>query len=117
MTVKLKRFLENLIDGYSDEAPENADYPYKVFSARKLSDDDGIAHYILEVNVWDKGKTYSRAETLMDELEKKLNKQTFLVKELFAYTYTGSRENVSDPDRAIKRVREQFELRVVEREE
>lgn len=117
MTIKLKRFLEELIDGYSDEAPDNAEYPYKVFSAKKILNDDNISYYALEINVWDKNKTYSRAETIMDELEKKLDRQTFLEKDFFAYTYIGARNNVLDPDKAIKRVMEQVEIRVVEREE
>ena len=117
MTVKLKKFLEDLLEAYSDEAPENASYPYKVFTIRKISDNDGISHYILEVNAWDRNKTYSRVETLMDILEKKLKKQSFQEEEFLVYTYTGTRDNIPDTDKMIKRIREQFEMRVVEREE
>ena len=117
MTVTLKKFLEKLIDGYSDEAPDSAEYPYKVFSIKKISNEDNISNYVLEVNVWDKNKTYSRAETIMDGLEKKLDSQTFLEKKFLVYTYLGTRNNVPDPDKAIKRVRGQFEIRIVEREE
>jgi hypothetical protein len=117
MTVDLRKILEELIGGYSEDAPSDAVYPYKVFSLRKLTEDSGISQYNLEVNVWDQHEYYSRAETIMDKLEKKLNKQTFLGEKMLIYTYNGQRENVEDTDKSIKRVREQFEMRVVEREE
>lgn len=117
MTIKLKRFLEDLLEGYSDEAPDEATYPYKVFSIRKLIAEDGISFYLLEVNVWDKHKYYSRAESIMDELEKMLSKQVFNTEDLVIYTYIGQRDNIVDQDKQIKRVRGQFEMRVVSKEE
>ena len=117
MTIKLKRFLEGLLEGYSDEAPDEATYPYKVFSIRKLMMEDGISFYLLEVNVWDKHKYYSRAESMMDKLEKMLNKQVFNTEDLVIYTYIGQRDNIVDQDKQIKRVRGQFEIRVVSKEE
>jgi hypothetical protein len=117
VTIKLKRFLEELLEGYSDEAPEDATYPYKVFSIRKLVAEDGISSYMLEVNVWDKHRYYSRAESVMDKLEKLLNKQVFNTQDLVIYTYIGQRDNIVDQDKQIKRVRGQFEIRVVSKEE
>lgn len=117
MSLPLKRELEILLDAYSDEAPEDATYPYKVFNTKRVGADDGVQKYILEVNVWDQGSYYSKAEAIMDELEQKLHRCNHLNKFGLICCFKGQRQNVPDPDKSIKRVREQFDLTVVEREE
>ena len=50
---------------------KNAIYPYRVFSAQRISEIGERQVYVLEVNVWDQNQYYTRADALMDELEKK----------------------------------------------
>jgi len=115
--MSLKKELENLTGAFCEEAPKDAVYPYKVFSARRLSDSDGRMNYTLEVNVWDNHKYYSRAEDVMDELEKQLHRCNHITEQFLIRIYKGQRDNVPDPDKAIKRVREQFEMHVYDRKE
>ena len=115
--MSLKKELENLTGAFCEEAPEEATYPYSVFSARRLSDSDGRMSYVLEINVWDQHKHYSRAESVMDALEQKLHRCNHITDDYLIRIFKGQRQNVLDADRTIKRVREQFEMHVYQREE
>ena len=72
--LQLKKELEVLTGAYSEEAPEEAVYPYAVFSAQRLEESEGKQTFTLEINVWDQHPYYSRAESVMDMLEKKLHR-------------------------------------------
>ena len=117
MNQELRKELEKLTGAFYEEAPTEAAYPYCVFSARRLSESDGWMNYVLEVNVWDQHKYYSRAESMMDALEQKLHRCNHMTEKHFIRIFRGQRQNVADPDKSIKRVREQFEMQVYLREE
>lgn len=114
MRTDLKTELEQLTGAFYEEAPKNAPYPYAVFIARRTGETDERQTYILEINVWDQHSHYSRAESLMDELEQKLHRCNHLTDKYLIRIFRGQRKNVPDPDKEIKRVREQFEMYVYE---
>lgn len=113
--LKLEKELEKVIGAYYEEAPKEIEYPYAVFSLKRISVEDHRQSYILEINVWDRNRYYSRAEEMMDSLEKKLDKSIDLNDILMAYFYGGARQNIPDKDKEIKHIREQFEMYVYER--
>lgn len=115
--MSLKEELENLIGAFYEEAPKEATYPYKVFSTKRFSESDGRQQYNLEVNVWDQHPYYSRAESMMDELEQKLHRCNHITDRFLIRIFKGQRQNMPDADKTIKRVREQFEMHVFDREE
>ena len=101
--------------GYK-EAPGEAKYPYMVFSAQRLSDDGGKQNYSLEVNVWDQNEYYSRAESVMEALEKKLHRCIHMSDKFLIRIFRGRMQDIPDLDKTVKRVREQFEMQVFEKE-
>ena len=111
----LKDELEEYLSAYYMEAPENAEYPYAVFELNRLSQDYERQSVLLEVDVWDKHKYYSRAEAKMDEIEAKLHGFFELTNNDVFYVFNGSRQPVPDDDKQIKRIRETFELYYYER--
>lgn len=111
----LKTVVEELTGAFYEEAKEKAEYPYKVLSLKRIADTEGKQTYTLEINVWDRHPYYSRAESIMDKLEKELDGGSWLEEIGLIRIFKGQRQNVPDPDRAIKRVREQFELHFWER--
>lgn len=113
----LGKALEDLTGAYREEAPEDAAYPYLVFSARRLTEEGGGQVYALEVSAWDQHPYYSRAEGMMDMLERKLHRCNYMAGGRLIRIFKGARQNVPDSDRTIKRVREQFEMHVYEMEE
>lgn len=117
MNSELKRELEALTEAYYEEAPGEAEYPYMVFSVQRLSDDEGKLSCSLEVNVWDRNEYYSRAENMMDALEKKLHRCNHMTEKFLIRIFRGRRQNIPDPDKTLKRVREQFEMQVFEKKE
>ena len=72
---------------------------------------------MLEVNVWDQNQYYTRADALMDELEKKLHRSSFMAEGYLIRTLRGKRQHIPDPDKTLKRVQEQFEMHIYEKEE
>lgn len=116
MTNHLIDNLKFMIGGKHEEEEEKQNYPYKVFSVKRVSHEGCLSTYDLEVNVWDRHKFYSRAEAMMDELEKTLHSGEVLTDKMLIRTFKGKRENIPDPDKAIKRVRANFTLHVYERE-
>lgn len=110
--MSLNKVLEKLTGAYCEEAPEDAVYPYAVFSARRLSESEGVQSYTLEISVWDQHEYYSRAESMMDALEEKLHRCSHRAAGFRIRCFRGHRQNVPDPDRSIKRVREQFEMKI-----
>jgi len=118
LSLELDRELESMTGAYREEAPEEAEYPYAVFSARRLTEGDGIQMYTLEINVWDQGARYSRAEEMMDSLERKLHRCRHITGTgTLIRIFKGSRQNVRDPDPTIKRIWQQFEMHIYESEE
>lgn len=115
--LQLKKELEALTGAYSEEAPEEAEYPYAVFSAQRLGESEGKQTFMLEINVWDQHPYYSRAESVMDELEKKLHRCNHGIEGGLIRIFNGKRVNVPDPDKSMKRVRELFEMHVYESED
>lgn len=117
MIINLSKELEKLTGAYCEEAPQKIAFPYAVFSARRLNETDERQAYILEINVWDQHPYYSRAEGMMDDLERKLHKCNQLTDRYLIRIFRGQRQNVPDQDKDLKRVREQFEMYVYERED
>ena len=116
MTNHLIENLKLMVGGKHEEEDEKQEYPYKVFSIKRLSHEGCLSTYDLEVNVWDRHKFYSRAEAMMDELEKTLDFGVKSTEKMLIRTFKGKRENIPDPDKSIKRVRANFTLHVYERE-
>ena len=111
----LKDELEDYLGAYYMEAPEGATYPYAVFELNRLSENDERQAILLEINVWDKHRYYSRAEEMMDTIEKNLHGYGQLSNDDIFYCFNGSRKPIPDEDKQIKRIREQFELYYYER--
>lgn len=111
---KLEKDLETILGAFCEEAPEGQTYPYKVFSAKRLTETDHVESWQIEVNVWDKGPYYSRAQEMMDTLET-LDGTGILTSDYLIQFWKGNRQNVVDEDKQIKRVREIFEAHVVQR--
>ena len=111
----LKDELEEYLGAYYMEAPQDAQYPYAVFELRRMSEDYERQSIILEINVWDSHRYYSRAEEMMDTIEKNLHGYFQLSNNDIFYVFNGNRQNVPDDDKDIKRIREQFELYYYER--
>lgn len=96
---------------YADEAPERANYPYIVFELSKSSAEAYPFVGYLEINAWDKYKTYSRVDTVMDIVEQKMRNQFFANNDVSFRCFDGERSHMQDTDKAIKRTREKFMIR------
>lgn len=116
MNRKLRKVLEELTGAYYEDSPENAEYPYAVFSLQKLGEEEGIEKYILEINVWDQHAYCSRAEKMTDDLEKLLHRGIFYTENFLIRIFADRRQNIPDQDKNIKHIREQYEMKVCRKE-
>lgn len=107
---------QNNISAVDNEAIESEQYPYAVVETSRLNIDDSISNWTLEVNVWDKHKFYSRAETIADQIEKALDFVQIKSGNNLLCIFKGQKSNVKDSDPAIKRVRMVFDLKIYESE-
>lgn len=71
---------------------------------------------MLEINIWDQNQYYTRADTMMDDLEKKLHRNSYMTARYLIRIFRGERQHILDPDKTIKKVQEQFEMHVYEKE-
>lgn len=103
------------IQSYFSEAPKEASYPYIVVNYKRLSSDDGIGLYSVELDLWDKYETYSRISLAADLLDKELDRLILDTKTFNARLYKSNRIPVEDQDKQIKRIQDVFQMTLVER--
>lgn len=114
IATEIENLIKSNITVYSDEAPDEAEYPYAVIELARTKDDI-VSTYELEVNVWDEYKTYSRADSKMDDIEEILDKTVVGNGHYTIVIHKGdSRDHVTDESKEIKRVRALFILQYAE---
>lgn len=101
---------------FYEQAELSADYPYSVFDMRRMTATEGIERYALEVNVWDKYKTYSRVDYIADAIERDMDKTVLMINSAVLTMHKDSRQIIEDEDKNIRRIRLQMELIIVAKE-
>lgn len=106
----------NGINAVGNEATNELEYPYAVVTMSRLNKNDNISLWSLEVNVWDKHKYYSRAETISDNIDKLLDFARLKSGENLICIFESQKNNLKDTDPAIKRVNMRFDMNIYESE-
>lgn len=106
----------NGINAVGNEATKELEYPYAVVTMSRLNKNDNISLWSLEVNVWDKHKYYSRAETISDNIDKLLDFARLKSGENLICIFESQKNNLKDTDPAIKRVNMRFDMNIYESE-
>ena len=106
----------NGINAVGNEATNELEYPYAVVTMSRLNKNDNISLWSLEVNVWDKHKYYSRAETISDNIDKLLDFAQLKSGENLICIFESQKNNLKDTDPAIKRVNMRFDMNIYESE-
>jgi hypothetical protein len=106
----------NGINAVGNEATNELAYPYAVVTMSRLNRNDNISLWSLEVNVWDKHKYYSRAETISDNIDKLLDFARLKSGDNLICIFESQKNNLKDTDPAIKRVNMRFDMNIYESE-
>ena len=106
----------NGINAAGKEATNELEYPYAVVTMSRLNRNDNISLWSLEVNVWDKHKYYSRAETISDNIDKLLDFARLKSGDNLICIFESQKNNLKDIDPAIKRVNMRFDMNIYESE-
>ena len=104
----------NGINAVGNEATNELEYPYAVVTMSRLNRNDNISLWSLEVNVWDKHKYYSRAETISDNIDKLLDFARLKSGDNLICIFESQKNNLKDTDPAIKRVNMRFDINIYE---
>lgn len=94
---ELKTITENV---FYEEAINGASYPYVVYELEGIQE-----NYQLEVNVYDKGTSTSRVETLADDIATHFGRYIYRDEEQSFTTYINTRNIVREEDNTLKRRR------------
>lgn len=90
-------------DVYFETAADNALYPHIVFSFRTINLDDlSRQDYMLDVDVWDKGKNTVNVDQLADQVESLLHCQNLPQTTILPTFYLVDRKAIIDEDKQIK---------------
>ena len=106
----------NGMNAVGNEATNELEYPYAVVTMSRLNRNDNISLWSLEVNVWDKHKYYSRAETISDNIDKLLDFARLKSGDNLICIFESQKNNLKDTDPAIKRVNMRFDMNIYESE-
>ena len=97
---KLKTIATN---AYYEIADENAMYPHVVYSFRTINlGDISRQDYILDVDVWDKGRSTTTVDELCDKIESLLHTENLPQTRILPTFYLIDRKSLLDEDKQIK---------------
>ena len=97
---KLKTLTTNV---FFEQATDNALYPHIVFGFREIDLGDlSRQDYVLEVDVWDKGKSTVQVDELSDKVEDLLQAQNLPQTHILPTFYKIDRKSIIDSDKDIK---------------
>lgn len=110
---KLKTLATNV---YYEIAADNALYPHVVFTFNSIDLGDlSREDYMLNVDVWDKGKSTTAIDDLCDSIENLLQAENLPQAHILPTFYLVDRRNVPDEDKAIKHRIIRFQIQNYER--
>lgn len=110
---KLKTLATNV---YYEIAADNALYPHVVFTFDSIDLGDlSREDYMLNVDVWDKGKSTAAIDDLCDSIENLLQAENLPQTHILPTFYLVDRRNVPDEDKAIKHRVIRFQIQNYER--
>lgn len=97
---KLKTLTTNV---FFEEATDDALYPHIVFNFKTIELGDlSRQDYILEVDVWDKGKSSFQVDELSDKVEDLLHCENLPQTKVLPTFYKIDRRSILDSDKSIK---------------
>lgn len=102
---------------YPNNAKEEATYPYCVFRESVYAMNDVVTEGTIEIDLWDEHDTYSRIQTMMDDINDALENLIADDGHCQVRAYRGSFRIVEDSDKRIKHMNGSADIRFIKRKE
>jgi hypothetical protein len=96
---------------YFQDAPDDAAPPYLVYDLPNSFDDDPLERFVMDIDGWDKSKDTTALETLMDSIDKEMNKKTIMIQNMAVTFYRENRLSLTDDDPRIIRRKYTYQIR------
>ena len=110
---KLKTLTTNV---FYENATDNAMYPHVVFTFNSIDLGDlSRQDYMLNVDVWDKGKSTTAVDELCDKIEALLQGENLPQTRILPTFYLVDRRNIPDEDKQIRHRIIRFQIQNYER--
>lgn len=100
---------------YYENAPDDAPFPYIVYSIGSSYNNRPNAIYTLDIDVWDKNTSSKRVDELLSQINKKLNMTNYIDDKIQFSLFYDRTINSGSEDKTLKRKTIIFELRYTER--
>ncbi len=98
-------------DVYFEIAIDNALYPHIVFAFDNVNLDDlSRQDYVLNVDIWDKGKSTTAVDDLTDKVESLLQAQNLPQTHVLPTFYLIDRKTIPDEDKQIRHRLVRFQI-------
>lgn len=101
---------------YHRAAPNNAQYPYKVFALPSASFTDARDDLILDVDVWDRSLDPKPAEDIADKVEALFCDANLPAPPIYPTFFRDARFALDDPDKNLQHIQLRFIVQLYEEE-
>lgn len=106
--IEVRKLLKSRLKGIHPRvhflrAPENADFPYLVYSFQIANLPDGLNLITLDVNGWDINPDTTGLETLMESVHSSFKDANIITEKLVVHFYSDRQFPVDDDDPTVKR--------------
>lgn len=99
---------------YHRAAPNDAPFPYKVFSLSSVSFTDSRDDLVLDVDIWDLSLDPKTAEDIADQVEALFNDANLPEPPLFPTFFRDARFFLDDPDKNLQHLQLRFMVQLYE---
>lgn len=100
---------------YFENAPDDAIYPYIVYSFGSSYTNRANEIYALDIDVWDKNQSSRAVDELLSKINKALNMTSYIDDKIQYSLYYDRKLDTGSDDKTLKRKTIVFELRYAER--
>lgn len=112
LTTQLKNVYPKV---YYENAPDDAVFPYVVYSLGSSYNNRANCIYTLDLDVWDKSTSSKKVDDITKDLIKKLDLTGYIDEEIQYSLYFDRTVDTGSEDKTLKRKTVIFELRYTER--
>ena len=101
---------------YHRQAPQDAAYPYKVFTLSSVAFTDTRDDHVLDVDIWDRATDTKTVEEIADQVEALFRDTNLPAPPIYPTFFRDARYTLDDPDKNLQHIQLRFIVQLYEEE-